>query len=312
MRRLILLFLLCASLTTSSLADARERKKTRAHPAARAFDRGSRLFKQMDYQGAVEAFQRSYKLRRHFLTLCNMARCFARMNDMVKAAATYRRCLREGGGQSKMASRLSEDMAKVEARITTLKVESPGKGGVVYLNGRPVGPAPQTLSLNPGSHVIEVRRDGAQSASTTVETRGGERSVELTPLDLTAPEPASQPATPEPEPEPKPEPEPARSGLSSTWFWVGVGTTVGLAAAASVMGVLTNAARDDFDDGPTWDKYHRVDDFRLVTNILWGATAAVGATTTVLFFFTDFGGKSREVEEEEGAVTLGIGITGSF
>ncbi|MBW2532653.1 MAG: PEGA domain-containing protein [Deltaproteobacteria bacterium] len=306
MSRLTLLLLICVSLTAAD-ADARRRPKT-PDPAARAFARGTRLFKQMDYQGAVEAFGRSYKLAPHFLTLCNMARCHARMNDMVKAAETYRRCLQDGGGESKMSERLANDLAKVEARITSLRVTSAGQGGTVHVNGRAVGQTPQTIPLNPGSHVIEVRRDGAKPASATVQARGGQSTLELTPVDLAPPTPPAVPVLVEPEPEPKPEPEP-RSGLSSTWFWVGAGTTVALAAASTVMSVLTLKASQDFDDGPTWDGYNKVIDYRLVTNILWGATAAVGGTTTVLFFFTDFGGKASDDDE---AASLGIGIRGRF
>ena len=319
MRRLSLLLLLSA--LVARVANARQERGAidpflEAESAAGALERGTKLFEQKDYQGALDAFKRAHKLKPHFLTLCKIARCHARQNHLVQSAAVYRRCLRSGGGQSAMAASLSAEMARVEQRITTLTVETVVDEGMVYLDGRLVGPAPRILSLNPGTHVVEVRRSGARPASGTVVARGGEHWLELNPVALEA---ASRPvvprlaAAPRPARPQKPKTVSAtvqRKGASATWFWAGVGVTLCAAAAAAVMGVLTNKTRDDFYDAPTWDRYHQVNRFRLATNILWGVTAAAGVATTVVLFFTDFGASGQDGAGR--GAGLGVGISGSF
>ena len=196
-----------------------------------------------------------------------------------------------------------------------MRVTSPGKGGIVHIDGRARGAAALEVRLNPGSHVIEVRRDGAKPARVTIETRGGVQDLTLIPLDSAAPTPAAAPEpAPKPAPPEPPEPQPERSGLSSTWFWISAGLTAGLAAAAAVVGGLTIKANADFDDGPTWDGYDKVLDLRLVTNILWGTTAAAAGVTTALFFYTDFGGakETSEGSEQAAAGSLVIGLQGRF
>lgn len=306
MARITVFVLICAALTAGG-AEAR-RRGADGDPASEAFALGTQLYSQMDYQGAIEAFQRAYTLKPHHIVMCNIARCYSGLNDMVKAADAYRQCLREGGGESKLAAKIADSLAKVEARITALSVTSVGQGGTVHVDGQAVGQTPRIVPLNPGRHVIEVRRYGAVTATATVEARGGQSSIELNPVEIptrVAVQPSPEPARPASK-----APATRRSRLGSSWFWVGAGTTAAVAAAATVMSVLTLRASNDFDEGPTWDGYDRVIDYRLVTNVLWGATAALGATTTVLFFFTDFGGSKRDRGDD--AATLGIGITGSF
>jgi hypothetical protein len=309
----LLLVLLGASLLAPPAEGRRRRRrpKTPSGPAAEAFARGAKLFKQLDYKSAIEAFEASYKASAHYLTLCNIARCHERRNDMIKAAEYYERCLDQGGTRSRKARRFEKALSNARALIATVRVTSPGKGGIVHIDGRSRGVAALEVRLNPGSHVIEVRRDGAKPARVTIETRGGTQDLELVPLDL-KPQTPPKPAPPAPEPVP-PEP-PERSGLSSTWFWVSAGVTAGLAAAAAIVGGLTIKANADFDDGPTWDGYDKVIDLRLVTNILWGATAAAAGVTTALFFYTDFGGaeEASEGSDQADAGTFVIGLQGRF
>jgi hypothetical protein len=289
-------------------AEGRRRRRPRAPagPAAEAFKRGAELFKKLDYKGAIEAFEASYKLSPQWLTLCNLARCHERRNDMVKAAEHYERCLKEGGKRSRKHLRFEKSLMNAWLLIATVRVTSPGKGGIVYINGRSSGAAPVEVKLNPGSHVIEVRRTGAKPARATIEMSGGEKTLKLTPIDRAPPTPPP-PATPAPVVTKPPE----RSGLSSTWFWVGAGVTAALAVTAAIVGGLTLKANGDFDDGPTWDGYDKVLGLRLATNILWGTAAAAAGATAVVFFYTDFGG-AGESDDEADAASVVIGLQGRF
>jgi tetratricopeptide (TPR) repeat protein len=277
--------------------------------AAKVFARGKKLFAEKDYLGALEAFGQAYRLKPHYLMQCNIARCHERLADFIKAARHYKQCLEEGASKDRSAAKVRAALQKSDARITWLEVRSPGKGGTVHLNGVSVGPAPQRVPLNPGEHALEVRRPNATAASTRITTTGGEtRTVELVPQDLASapPPPATSVALPPP---PPPPPRPRRRGVHQAWFWTTAAIAVGSAVAAGVIGYQALSAKNDYEANPTRDGYNLAKDRRLVANIFWGATAAAGITTGVLFFFTDFRrGKGKEQDD----LALGLGYRGSF
>jgi len=285
------------------------RSKQESAEAKKAFREGSRLFAAKDYTAALEAFQRADFLKPHFLLKCNIARCQERMGKMVEAAESYRKCL-DGGARKRrrMARKVMHALSKVEAKISWVEVTSPGKGGTVFINGLDKGPAPMKVPLNPGTTVIEVRREGATPAGGTITTSGGESQVlELIPKDLPKPKPKVVVAPPPPPPPPPPKP----TRLSQWWFWSAAAITAGLAAAAGVIGVQALGKKSDYEDNPTRDGYNEAKDKRLLANILWGATAAAAAGTTTLFFFTDFRfGKKHDEPDDD--VAFGVGLQGTF
>ena len=308
--RRIWLSLTPALLLALALGGARARAEEDAAGAAEAFARGKRLFDDHQYVSAVAEFEKAYRARPHHAVQCSIAHCYEQLNRFVEAARHFRRCLDEGALKTSRAPQVRRSLAAVEARIAWVQVSSPRAGCSVHVDGRSAGSPPSRLPLDPGKHLLEVRRPGAQPASMELQLLAGEqRSVSLTPIDLPGAEPKSRSATSEP-PASTPEPGPGgRRRLSAGWFWGGVGLTVALAAATAATGALTLRARSDYYAAPTKQGY---DDFvqrRLITNVLTGLLAAAGGTTTVLFFFTDFGGKHRT---EAGGATAGIGLRGSF
>jgi hypothetical protein len=277
--------------------------------AAAAFAKASRLFKARDYLGALEAFIELYRLAPHFLIQCNIARCHERLSDMVSAATHYRRCLREGAAGSKTAAKVAAALKIVEGRITWVNVRSQGKGGKVFVDGKPVGDAPQRVAVNPGDRMVEVRREGATAATRSFTARGGESlTFDLAPTESARVEPGPKQYTHrEPEQEPR---RRKRRGLHQAWFWAGVGLTAGLAAGAAVMGWLALSARNEYVSNPTREGYNTAKDRRLIANILWGATGAAGAGTTALFFLVDFKRKKTAAPDDESALV--IGVQGTF
>jgi len=278
-------------------------------PAARAFAKGKQLFEEKRYVGAAEAFEEAYRLKPHFMVQCSIARCYENLNRFVLAAERYQQCLKEGAATSKMAAKITASLEAVEAQISRVLVRSPRPGDEVFVDGRSAGQTPSRVALNPGSHVIEVRREGAKPARETVKTLGGEAlTLELSPVELAPaprPEPEAQPVTQPARPEEKP----VKRGLSRLWFWTGVGVTGALAITAIALGVTTLQARSDYEDAPTKPG---LDDFkgkRTATNVLWGLTAAAAAGTTVLFFYTDFGGRTEQGRRE---ARFGLGLRGAF
>jgi hypothetical protein len=279
-----------------------------ASEASRAFAKASQLFKERKFVNAVAAFELAYRLRPHFMVQCSIARCYQNMNDMLKAAEHYQRCLDEGAKETAMAKRVQASLKSVKAQITWIDVQSPGKGGTIYVGGKARGEAPRKIGINPGTHVIEVRRPGAETASSTIKTLGGEeRELVLVPLDL---KPTGE-ELPDKQPQPEDEP-PGRRRLSQVWFWTGVGVTAALAIVTTVMGVQTLNARTDYNDNPTQEGADTFDQRRLLTNVFLGLTVAAAGGTTALYFFTDFGGRREQRVGDEQAMTLGVGLRGTF
>jgi hypothetical protein len=291
-------------------AEAREPKKG---AAAEAFTQGSTLYRDGDYVGAIEAFHRSYQLHPHYLTLCNMARCYEKTNDQLRAARHYSRCLEEGGRSSKQASKIQAALKAVEAKLARIKVDSPGEGEV-YMDGRSAGKPPIEVPVNPGPHLVEVRRKGHRPARMIVEVRSGEsRKVVLRPTPAPKPKPAPVRRPPgldrldrdDLDPGPRRDRPVSRRTLHQAWFWGAATVTVGMAVAGTVLGVKTLRANNDYEADPTEDGYDRVLHYRLLTNICWGVAAGAAVGTTALFFFTDFGRKPGEE-------SMVVGVRGSF
>ena len=280
-----------ASIIAGSAARGEEQSVTRG--AEQAFAKGTELFKQRDYLGAIEAFEEAYRLRPHFMVQCNIARCREWSGDFVGAAENYRRCLDEGARGTKEGESAEASLNEVQGKITWLKVQSPAPGGTIYVDGRAVGPTPGNVGVNPGTRVVEVRRPNATPATVTIKTHGGEhRTLTLAPIDLKqVTPPASGPTT-------------KRKRLRPVWFWATAATTVALAATAMGLGIATLKARDDFEGSPTEDGYQKAVNLRLATNVMWGLTAAAAGASTALFFYTDF---SRARFRDAMAVSLGVG-----
>jgi hypothetical protein len=271
--------------------------------AAAAFAQGKKLFESRDFIGAIARFEKAYRARPHHAVLCSIARCYENLNRAIKAVEHYRRCLAEGASATPMAIKIQNSLRENEARITWVEVRSPGRGGEIFVDGRAAGEVPAKLALDPGSHVLEVRRAGARPASATVDTLGGEqRTLTLAPEELReamAAPAVSRPAEPQ---------KTSRRRVSRAWFWSAVGLTAVCAVGAIVTGALTLKQRSDYEATPTREGKDAFLERRLATNILWGVAGAAAATGTVLFFFTDFGGRAAPGER----AALGVGVRGAF
>jgi hypothetical protein len=285
-------------------AEARRRS-----PAARAFKKGTRLFKKRDFAAALTSFKRAYDLRPHFIVQCNIARCYERLSRYIESAEHYRRCLREGGARKRrFALRARKALANVKQKISWVSVKSDGPGKL-FVDGRAFGSVPQRVALNPGAHRLEVRRGGHKPAAITITVKAGEnREMTLLPTEIVE-QPRIQKPDPVDEQPPVAPSEPERSGLHSAWFWTGTALTAALAVGATVLGVSALGAKSDYEKNPTREGYHDARDKRLLANVFWAATAAMAISTTTVFFFTDFGGGSNDDQRE---VRVGIGIRGTF
>jgi hypothetical protein len=270
-----------------------EQDTSKGSDASLSFKEGQKLFDSADYLGAIDSFEKAYRLRPHFSVLCNIALCHERRSDMIEAARYYKRCRDESAGKSGQA--VENSLKRVEARITWIKVTS-SAGGMIYVDGKQHQPAPARIAVNPGSHVIEVRKEGAEPVSATVKTRGGEERE----LDLS-------PAVSKPKEKPR-----KRRKLHQAYFWSAAGLTFALAVAATITGIQTLGIRDDYEDSPSRDLLDRGRNRRLATNVLWGLAAVTAAGTTTLYFFTDLPWKKKRDRDAVEEVSIGVGVQGVF
>jgi hypothetical protein len=276
-------------------------------PAAKAFARGKQLLEERSYVAAIAAFEEAYRLKPHFFVQCSIARCYENMNRYVQAAERYRRCLSEGAARDKLGPRVQKSLSRVEAKIAWLNVKSPGGGGTILVDGKAQGEVPGKIAIDPGSHSVEVRREGAKPASTSVRLRAGEtKTVTLVP-EMPQPEAAAPSSRPVVAPVDRP---PGRKGLHPAWFWTTAALTAALTTTFIVLGVQSFQLRADYEDDPTEQGYDTFRDRRRLTNIFIGLAGAAAATGTVLFFFTDFRGQEREPATT--ATLLGAGLRGTF
>ncbi len=300
----ILLPLLLLVLAGARPAAAQPASEKQSKVAASAFfSKGQKLVKQRQYVSAIEAFERAYSLHPHYFVHCTIAVCHENLNDMVRAAKHYRRCLKEGASKATMADRVTTSLKAVEAQITWIRILSPGGGGQIYLDGAAAGSAPARIQINPGRHVVEVRRSGVEPARTTIKTLGGEdRELTLSPGRTEAL--GLQPAPPDT--------GKTKQALPQYWFWGAAGITVALTITAVVLGVQTLGFGTDYDEDPTEESYNKFTDRRLLTNIFWAATAVAAGGTTALFFYTDFGGRPTDSPKDRAGVTFGLAWRGAF
>lgn len=261
---------------------ARGQGEARAE-AERAFAEGAEHYRRGDYEKAVAAFSRSYAQHRHYLTLCNLARCHEHAGRSLKAAEHYQRCLREGGEGSAKADSIRAALRAVEARLARLAIRaSPGEASA-FVDGRAVGPTPAQVTLEPGRHAIEVRRGAARSRTLEVELRAGEQRgllLELAP----APATASAPAPPAAEARPAA----SRRRLRPVWFWTSVALSVACGVTSAVLGASTLSANRSYETDPTKEGYDRVIQRRDLTNAFFGLSLGGLAASGVLFYFTSF------------------------
>ena len=239
--------------------------------ARQAFSSGKELYRSRRYVEAIAAFERAYELRPHHMVQCSIARCHENLNQPIEALRHFKRCLKEGSPKNRLAADLKKSIAAMEAQICQVEVSSTGKGGTVFVDGKESGAAPRTVSLNPGSHVIEVRRPGAKPASATIRVFGGERrAFALVPVDL-APKADTSARTPR-----SANKVPAkRRGLSRAWFLTATAVTAGLAVATTVLGAQTLGLRSDFDRDPTRGAADAFYSQRRLTNVFLGLTLAM-------------------------------------
>jgi hypothetical protein len=206
----------------------------------------------------------------------------------------------------KILAELTPTLAHIDAKC--------GGGCSVTIDGRALSEENHekySFFVQPGEHeVIGVFAEGETVKK--IDVAAG-RAITIELVAPPKPEPIVEPVKePDPDPPvvievPKPLPPVKHGGKGIRRLWVIGGSvlTIGLGAAATFSGLATLDTRDkvveavDANDNATaTELYNKGRDEQIRTNILFGATAAIGITTVVLAFFTNWSGDGDDVERE--------------
>jgi tetratricopeptide (TPR) repeat protein len=299
-----------AAPSTRAAPDANAKKE-----AARRFEHAIKLYEDGDYVLALAEFERVHELVPDYRVLYNIGQVSMQLGRYARALRTLREYVSRGG-QELPADRRSAamtDLAWLEARTATIKLNVQPEGTEVSIDGALVGKAPlaEPLVVDVGERRVQARATGYVTVGQTLTLTGGDwRQITLT----LEPEPTVAQATPEPPRQP-----PSRAQRDTTlpaqkksgWLWVGWGTTGALAASSAVSAVLGASAASDLDDlrgsratrAELDDATDRAEARLLAADILGAAAVVTGAVT---LYFQLSGPSSSERPRSAASVSLGV------
>ncbi len=95
---------------------------------------------------------------------------------------------REASGEFELTSGATESISqKLEARPGTILIRNAPREADIYVDGEKLGPAGERLSLEPGSYELQVRADGYEPYSESVELASGQLFQRSIPLERANP-----------------------------------------------------------------------------------------------------------------------------
>lgn len=258
------------------------------HAAAAAFGEGQRAQLRGDFARAAELFEVADQAAPSPEALRSAIRNHRAAAQLARAATLSVRAIERYPEDAETRALAEETLAEAQAQLGALHVAC-DPACAITIDGRAAGEGTAIhLFVDAGAHRVGASWPERGEATREIEvTPGSSTDVRLAP--------------PEPEPEVEPEPEaaptppapvqpPPRRGLGPELFGVGVAITAFGAGLAIWSGVDTLAARDIYVENPSRARYENGVTLEWRTTGLWIATAAVGVTSAILAFFTDFGG----------------------
>jgi hypothetical protein len=204
--RALFLCLTLAPLLTAP-AQAERPRPGAAQAAAKAFERGQKLYVQGKYLEAIAAFEEAHRLAPHASALFNIGRCYESMGRSAQAVEQYERALKaapEAGLEADLRARIG----RLRAEPVRVFVSSEPAGARVTVDGARApepGQTPIVVKLAPGEHVLILEHKGYHLTTRRVEVEmAKEQPVQVVLRPLPRPCPPPPPPCPPP-PAPCPE-----------------------------------------------------------------------------------------------------------
>jgi len=314
-----------AEAQAGATATAEDRKQ-----AAKDFAEGDRAFKDGDYRHAAESYERAYHRVPHYSALWNAARSWDHAGEPARAANLYSRYLREAPPRARDRNSAQRLLRSLSNRLARLEIHTTDVTDV-RVDDTPVD-AP-SVYVTPGTHVVE----GKTSDGTVVRQSSDVQSGDVVSVSL-VPAAAGTTASATPSPAPSsaaaPAPAAAQSGptpptttddaqaeqppsssssrrWSPVFVYFGGAVTLALGGITIWSGLDTLQQKDTFDKNPTQANLDSGKTKQVRTNVLIGATAAVGVVTavTALFLIDWKGDRNRENKPDASpSVQVGAGL----
>jgi hypothetical protein len=178
-RTLVSIFaLLLVALPLTSIAlPMHASAQTDDRAAARAeFEQGSAAFAANSFESALQHFQEAYRLAPHPNVRVNIANCYDQLDRPIEALFHYELFLTEADRPpAEMRRTVDASVRRLRGRVGSIALQVTPDGALITIDGSEQRRAPVTdpVRVVAGSHRIEVRLDGYQPETQTVEVAGG-------------------------------------------------------------------------------------------------------------------------------------------
>lgn len=305
--------LLCppASAAASSASDTADSVKSRAQEQ---LARGIDAFRARRYKPAIDAFLAANELYPSAAISFNLARAYESMKDAPAALRFYRDYLRRAPNApdaERIGQRVDGLEDELRARgVQQVSIYSTPAAATLVVDGRALGLTPWTGELAPGTHRLQLEREGYVTRQETFEL-APHRALELDlPLALEPPPPPA-PIAAELPPLPAPVQPPAgamprASGGEPVLPWIVLGGA-GVALGGAVYFELASAgaeqdARNARTQVEALDHIGSMQGARTTARVLLGAGAALAVTGGVWLLLSG--------AEPEQPATLAVGCRG--
>jgi hypothetical protein len=149
-------------------------KSASAAEAAELKEAGDRAMQRLDYDAALDSYERAYKLDPNPALLYNRGRALQALGRHPEALDQLEAFERQAPEELKArVPKLAELIASIQARVSTLALTSNVGGARVLVRGRLRGTTPMPpIRLNAGTATIEVSAEGYHPFKQTVKLPG--------------------------------------------------------------------------------------------------------------------------------------------
>jgi tetratricopeptide (TPR) repeat protein len=154
--------------------DAKDKAK-----AKKLFKEGVSYFESGKHAQALEAFQKSYKLRPHWAIRFNLGLCYKELGMYTKAKSEFLGFLEEGGSDVNQATEaeVEKELAILSQIIAVIEIDINIDGSEIWMDGKEFATSPldDKIELDPGSHLLSISKDGYETYEEEFILSKGER-----------------------------------------------------------------------------------------------------------------------------------------
>jgi tetratricopeptide (TPR) repeat protein len=266
-------------------------------PARATIERAEKLFAAGNFDAALSEFTRAYRQLeghpRQYYVLHNQALCHERMFRYDLALVLYERYLQKAPREEQDRRAVEAVVAALRGLLATVDIESNVRAEV-WVDDRQIATAPGRVLVPAGRHLVELRASLYEPARIELNVAARQRARMRFSLRKLS----------------------AYAGLPRAYFWSGIGLTAAAVITGSVFGARALDARSEVrtladERRDSARERERVQDLALAADACFGAAVVLAATSTVLFFATDWAEAERPARGERAVgIVVSVGAIG--